>query len=132
MAFSQSERAAPVVITADIDQKILRIRFCGEVLPEHVKVEVDRLAQQIALLGAGFAMVTDLSELENMDLDCAPHLTRLMDLCRAAGLDRVVRIIPDPRKDIGFNVLSQFHYRGRIPIAVCQTKAEAEKALSCR
>ena len=77
----------------------------------------------------GFTVVTDLTELERMDLDCLPHLTKLMDLFLAAGVAKVVRVIPDPKKDIGFNLLSITRYRGRVPIATFGTRADADTAL---
>lgn len=118
-----------MAVAAEIERKILRIQFSGEVRPEHVKAEVERVPPLLARLGAGFVLVTDLCELEAMDLDCAPYVTQLMDLCRAAGLARVVRIIPNPRKDIGFTLLALVHYRGKIPVVICETRAEAERAL---
>jgi hypothetical protein len=42
----------------------------------------------------------------------------------------VVRVIPDPQKDIGLNILSLFHYRRRVRIVTCKTLAEAMKALA--
>jgi hypothetical protein len=53
-----------------------------------------------------------------------------MDLCNQKGISKIVRIIPDSQKDIGFNILSLFHYRHGIPIVTCETAAEAMKALS--
>jgi hypothetical protein len=41
-----------------------------------------------------------------------------------------VRIITDPRQDIGLNIMSLFHYRRRIPIVTCQSMEEALKALA--
>jgi hypothetical protein len=42
----------------------------------------------------------------------------------------VVRVIPDPRKDIGLNMLSLFHYRRGIRIVTCMTLEEATKTLA--
>jgi len=47
----------------------------------------------------------------------------------AVGVELVVRVIPDPHKDIGFNILSLFHYRRRVRIVTCPTLEEAMKAL---
>ncbi len=130
MGFPSSPSSAwPVTVDVDFARKILRIRFCGQVRPEHVQTHLADAPRHLAQLGTGFTLITDLSGLDQMDLDCAPPLTRFMDLCRSGGLARVVRIIPNPRKDIGFNVLSQVHYRGKIPIVICQTEAEAQQEL---
>jgi hypothetical protein len=41
----------------------------------------------------------------------------------------VVRVIPDPHKDIGLNILSQFHYGPQIKLATFESLAEALSAL---
>jgi hypothetical protein len=41
----------------------------------------------------------------------------------------VVRVIPDPHKDIGLNILSLFHYRRGVRIVTCETLEEAMRAL---
>ena len=64
-----------------------------------------------------------------MDLDCVPHLTKIMDLSRAHGVGTVVRVIPDPDKDIGFSILSIIHYRRGVRIVTCESLAEAERVL---
>jgi hypothetical protein len=53
-----------------------------------------------------------------------------MDLCNKHGIEMVVRVIPDPQKDIGLNILSLFHYRRRVRIVTCKTLAEAMRALA--
>lgn len=80
-------------------------------------------------LRAGFAALVDLSGLERMDLDCVPHLARIMDLFLASGVGLVVRVAPDPSKDIGFNILTITHYRGKVPVITCDTVEEARRAL---
>jgi hypothetical protein len=42
----------------------------------------------------------------------------------------VVRVIPNPQKDIGLNILSLFHYRRRVRIVTCETLEEAMNALA--
>jgi hypothetical protein len=41
----------------------------------------------------------------------------------------VVRVIPDETKDIGFNILTVFHYPHRPQIVTCQTLPEAARVL---
>jgi hypothetical protein len=40
------------------------------------------------------------------------------------------RVIPDPHKDIGLNILSQFHYGPEIEIATFQTLADALQSMA--
>ena len=74
-------------------------------------------------------MVTDLSGLQSMDYEAAPEISQLMDTFNAKGVAMVVRVIPDSRKDIGFKMLSYFHYGPKVHIITCQTIAEAKTAL---
>ena len=37
----------------------------------------------------------------------------------------MTRVVPDPHKDIGLNILSQFHYGPEIKIATFETLADA-------
>ena len=53
-----------------------------------------------------------------------------MDLLDEAGVSLVVRVIPDPKKDIGMNILSLFHYRNRPRVVTCARMIEAAKELS--
>jgi hypothetical protein len=42
----------------------------------------------------------------------------------------VVRVIPDPQKDIGMQIMSLFHYDRRVRIVTCESLAEAMKVLA--
>jgi anti-anti-sigma regulatory factor len=85
---------------------------------------------QLPNLTKGFKILTDLSGLNSMDALCVSELKRMMDLCRKSGVGTVARVIPDPAKDIGFNILSLFHYRDKVHVLTFQTLAEAEQALA--
>ena len=80
-------------------------------------------------LKPGFLLLTDLSRLEHMEASCAPELGAIMDLCSAKGMLTVVRVIPDPTKDIGFDLISRFHHHPRIKTQTYQSLAEAIKSL---
>jgi len=77
----------------------------------------------------GFRLLTDLGGLESMEYSCAPLIDKVMDLIDCAGVAEVVRIVPDPRKGIGFQVMSMFHYRPEVGVVTVETVAEAERAL---
>jgi hypothetical protein len=117
-------------LKVDAASGIVRLRYIGRVTVDGVRacgVEVDRL---LPTLRRGFTVLTDLSALESMELDCVPHLTRIMDVSRAGGVATVVRVIPDPSKDIGLNILSIIHYRRDVRVITCETLAEAERVLT--
>jgi hypothetical protein len=60
-----------------------------------------------------------------MDPAGAPHIADIMDAMVEKEMAEVVRVIPDPRKDIGLNILSQFHYSPKIRIVTHETLADA-------
>ncbi len=117
-------------VKADPAKNLLWIRFLERFDPKEAKACVKEVQEILVDFQPGFRLVTDLSGLDSMDLACAPHMKKSMELCNAAGVSKVVRIIPDPRKDIGLNIMSLFHYRRRIPIVTCKNEAEARKAMS--
>ena len=89
-----------------------------------------RVESLLPQLQTGFTLLTDLSDLASMDLDCVAALTKIMDRLRTGGIRTVVRVVPEPDKDIGFKILSIIHYRRGVRIVTCETLAEAERALS--
>ncbi len=116
-------------IEVDAARNFVNMWYCGIVTAEQMKLAAEDAERQLPQLKPGFAVLVDLTGLETMELDCAPHLSRIMDLCRTLGVGLIVRVIPDPTKDIGLNILSLIHYRGKVRIVTCDTLAEAEQAL---
>ena len=101
---------------------------------EHVRVEELAQAREgvVALLAdlpRGFRVVTDLGRLDSMDVKCAKEIGKMMELCDQKGVKLVVRVIPDPTKDIGLNIISKFHYKHSPRVVTCDTMVEAAKLL---
>ena len=80
-------------------------------------------------LKPGFLLLTDLTHLDSMDASCAPVIGTIMDLCRERGLAAVVRVIPDPEKDIGLDLISRFHLYPQVKTQTHKSLAEAIKSL---
>jgi len=116
-------------ILTDAPRNLLRIRYWGHVTPAKMQACLAAVESHLPQLRAGFTLLTDMRGLEEMDLDCVTALTKIMDHMRAAGVALVVRIVPDPNKDIGLKILSIIHYRRGVRIVTCETLAEAERAL---
>jgi hypothetical protein len=114
---------------AEKASNLLRVVYAERVGPDEMKRGMEKLQQALADLAPGFLVLTDLSGLQEMDLACAPIMKRMMELCDKKGVARVIRVIPDPRKDIGFNIMSIFHFRRRVRISTCETMKEALRQL---
>lgn len=115
---------------ADPSRNLLWMRFSGEVTAVHLQAAIVHVESLLPQLREGFSAVTDLSAMDVMELECAPHIARMMDLMRERRIGKVVRFIPDPHKDIGLNILAATHYRGRVQIITCATAEEMERALA--
>lgn len=117
-------------IETDKSKNLLHFVFSGHVTPEETRRWREQLCQFVVTLQPGFALLSDLSGLELMDLECVPDIEWSMEALDEAGIASVVRIIPDPRKDIGMNIMSRFHYRRHVRIVTCDTMEEALQALA--
>jgi hypothetical protein len=116
-------------IKGDIPRNLIEVQYRGRVGAAEVKAVSERVRDLLPEMRHGFTLLADLSGLEAMELDCVSHLTRIMDECNSAGIGTVVRIVPDPRKDIGLNILSIIHYRRGVRVVNCQNAEEAERAI---
>jgi hypothetical protein len=118
-----------IKLEADQSKNLLTIRYAGSVGPAEVERGLDDVRAGLAQLQTGFRLLADLSELQSMDVACAPFIEKAMDLCNEKGASIVVRVIPDPRLDIGLQIMSIFHYAPDVRIVNCETLAQAEEVL---
>jgi len=119
------------VIKFEVDEpkRLLVIRYRGVVEAEETEKGLEQIRNGLAKLQSGFRLLADLSELESMDVACAPFIEQSMDMFNEKGASMVVRVIPDPRRDIGLQIMSIFHYRGDVQILTCETLAQANEIL---
>lgn len=118
-----------IKVEADIERKLLKFRFGGRVTVDEMRAALERTRVVIKDLAPGFRLLSDLTRLESMEPGCATIIEQTMEVCDQAGVAKIVRVIPDPQKDIGLSIMSLFHYRRRVPTATCETLEEAARAL---
>ena len=116
--------------TINKPKNLLHLSFIHHVGVEELAGARENLIALLAELGSGFRLLTDLGRLESMEVKCAEEIGRMMELGDQKGIGLVVRVIPDHGKDIGFNILSRFHYRHMPSIVTCKNMVEAGKILS--
>ena len=114
----------------DAARNRLIIQYKGRVSPEELTRCNEEVAQHLTKLQSGFSLLTDLTDLDSMDVACVPQIRAMMDRCNKRGVKTVVRSVPDPHKDIGLNILSLFHYGRGVHIVTCATMQEALQALN--
>jgi hypothetical protein len=118
-----------VLVTSNKAKQLLYITYIGHItLPELQRSRED-LQFLIAELSPGFRVLADFTRLDSMDLDCAEEIGRVMEMVDRRGVGLLVRVIPDPSKDIGMNILTHLHYRNHPQVIACETMAEAAAAL---
>ena len=117
-------------VEADTALNVLKVSYSQQVDRAQVKECREQVEVLLLQLQPGFQVLADLSQLDWMEHACAPEIAGIMDLCRKNGVSKVIRVIPDPRKDIGFTVLSFFHYGQDVRILTCETLPEAMERLS--
>jgi hypothetical protein len=101
---------------------------------EHMTVpELERGYEELKTLvqefPAGFQLLADLGHMESIDPACMEIIGQTMELFERSGVERVVRVMPDPSKDIGLNIISAFHYSKKTRIVTCEKMADAIRAL---
>jgi len=107
------------------DATVLTIEYAGHITAAAMQghaIETEVIVRQMK---PGFTVLSDLTKLESMDPDCVPWLSRVMDHFNRSLVGHIIRVIPDPKKDIGLGILSLFHYTRRIPINTVTTLEEA-------
>jgi hypothetical protein len=118
---------------AEIDRshRLLKITFADHVAPEDVRFCLERLQSLLTDIQPGFRLLSDLSGIKSMPTTTAPYIGQIMKLCSEKGLESVVRILPiEPRNDIGYAILSQFHYGPNVRIVTCDNVEQAESYLA--
>ena len=116
-------------VESDRSKRLLVISAAGQVTKKEVETVALRVREIINEVTPGFRVLTDFRWLERMDPAAAVPLAEIMDALAAKDVAAVVRVVPDPRKDIGLNILSQFHYGPQIKLATFESLAEALSAL---
>jgi len=88
-----------------------------------------QVEENVPKLGKGFILLTDLTSLDHMDLNTKSSIEKTMDLLNKRGVAKIIRIIPDQKKDIGFSIMSLFHYSTEVPIHTFTSYQQASEHL---
>jgi hypothetical protein len=118
------------LVTANKPQQLLYLSYFQRVRAEEIRRGIEDIKALMTDLKPGFRLLADFGRLESMDLACTAEIGRMMELIDQSGVGLLVRVIPDPSKDIGLDIMSLFHYRRRPRMVTCKSMAEAFKKLS--
>ena len=117
-------------VETDRENNLLVIRYYGRVGPAIVERCLGRVRVALEEMKPGFELLADLTELESMDPACVPQVEKIMRLCNEKGVSAIVRVIPEPQRDIGLQIMSHFHYDPNVRITTCTIMDEAMARLS--
>jgi hypothetical protein len=110
-------------------KRLLLLSYIGHVRAEELRRGREEASAVMADLTPGFRVLADFGKMDSMDKDSAPEIGRLMEDAEKRGVALIVRVFPDPSKDIGLNILARFHYKKEVEMVTCNTMEEAAKAL---
>lgn len=116
--------------TINKPKQLLYLSFVATVDVEQLARSWDEIVALVADLKPGFRVLTDMSRLDSIGVECRIEISKTMELLDQKGVELIVRVVPDPSKDIGLNILSLFHYAHRPRMLTCQSMVEAAKILA--
>lgn len=117
-------------IELDRSKRLLVISAVQRVTAEEAKLAARQIRDQLRDVAPGLQVLADFRWLNSMDPAAAPHIAKIMDALAEKEVASVTRVMPDPRKDIGLNILSQFHYGPNVSIATFETLADALQSIA--
>jgi hypothetical protein len=112
-------------VELDQSKRLLVISAAQRVTAEQARQAAQQVRERWHDVAPGFRVLADFRWLESMDPATARHVAEMMDALAQKQLASVTRVMPDPHKDIGLNILSKFHYCPEIQIKTFQTLADA-------
>ncbi|HXO93700.1 MAG TPA: hypothetical protein VN825_06165 [Candidatus Acidoferrum sp.] len=119
-------------VELDQSKRLLVITAVRRVTAEEAKLAAQQIRDLLRDVAPGLHLLADFRWLESMDSAAARHIAEIMDMLAEKGVVSVTRVIPDPRKDIGLNILSQFHYGPDVTIATFETLADAVQSIAAK
>ena len=117
-------------IETDTTKQLLVLSITGTVTADESRETVTLVREKLREMEPGFVGLIDFRWLESMAPASAPFVAEIMDAFAAKKVSAVVRVMPDPHKDIGLNILSQFHYGPDVRLMTFETMADAIQALA--
>jgi hypothetical protein len=118
------------ILKLEPERNLVTVRYSGRVDPEDAERYLQEARAALSNLQPGFRLLADLTDLEAMDVGCAPYIRQIMDMLNEKAISLVVRVIPDPTLDIGLQIMSLFHYGENVRIVTCATLDKAMAALN--
>ena len=119
-------------VELDRSKRLLVISGAERVTAHQVKAASQRVREVLHDVAPGFRVLVDFRWMNSMESEVAPHLAEIMETLTEKGVASVARVVSDPHKDIGLNILSLFHYGANVKIATFETLADAVQDIATK
>ena len=119
-------------VELDRSKRLLVISAAQRVTAEQAKLAAQRVGELLQDVAPGFRVLADFRWLELMDSAAARYIAEIMDALAKKNVASVTRVMPDPHRDIGLNILSQFHYGANVTITTFETLADAVQSIATK
>jgi anti-anti-sigma regulatory factor len=119
-------------VELDRPKRLLVISAVRTVTAEEANLAAQQIRDLLRDVAPGLHLLADFRWLESMDSAAARHIAEIMDMLAEKQVASVTRVIPDPHKDIGLNILSQFHYGPNVSITTFETLADAVQSIATK
>jgi hypothetical protein len=119
-------------VELDRSKSLLVISAPAKVTAQEAKIAAQQIRELLNDVSPRFHALADFRWLESMDPAAVRHIAEIMDALAEKNVASVTRVMPDPHKDIGLNILSQFHYGANVKIATFETLADAIRDIAAK
>ena len=119
-------------VELDQSKRLLVISATQKVTAEEANMVAQRIRELLQDVAPGFHVLADFRWLQSMDSAAARHIAEIMDALAEKEVASVTRVMPDPHKDIGLNILSQFHYGSDVTITTFDNLADAVQSIAAK
>lgn len=118
-----------IKVDYDAEHNALIVVFEGNVDAAQAEWAFSDLERILPKGKRGFRLLSDYSAVEAMDPEVEGAVLKAMDFVNAHGVEEIVRVLPDPEMDLGFDILSRLHYSKSVRIHTVRSRAEAQAIL---
>lgn len=109
--------------------QLISVSMKGSINSEACHELIQKLTTNLTKVAPGFAYLNDMTLVDDMDFDTYQLHIEVMEIIREKGVKNVARVFGDSKKDIGFNLASEFHYDKSVNTGQYSTITEALDAL---
>lgn len=116
------------MITVSYDEKhnAIIIEYSGIVDAAEAARFFSEIQTLVPKCRKGFNILADMSMLQVMAPETLETVKKAMDFFNAHGVEEIIRVIPDPSQDVGFSIMSLFHYSKEVKFSTVRSRKDAE------